>query len=60
LKTSHAEKVILKLSVQVVMVPEHGVHPGATEVIDSFDMFDPVKYGLPGYDDEASNGSTGY
>ena len=42
------------------MVPEHGVHPGATEVIDSFDMFDPVKYGLPGYDGEASNGSTGY
>lgn len=43
------------------MVPEHNIHPGATEVIESFDMFDPVKYGLPGYDlDDASNGSTGY
>ena len=43
------------------MVPEHNIHPGATEVIESFDMFDPVKYGLPGYDlDDTSNGSTGY
>jgi len=52
----------LEAGMQVVMVPEHSIHPGATEVIDSFEMFDPVKYGLPGYDvdDDASNGSTGY
>jgi len=43
------------------MVPEHKIHPGATEIIDSFDEFDPVKYGLPGYeDDDASNASNGY
>ena len=36
------------------MVPEHGVHPGATEVLPSLEMFDPSKYGLPAYDDEDS------
>jgi len=51
----------LEAGMQVVMVPEHNIHPGATEVIESFDMFDPVKYGLPGYDhDDNSNASTGY
>jgi len=51
----------LEAGMQVVMVPEHKIHPGATEVIDSFEEFNPVKYGLPGYDDDdASNGSNGY
>jgi len=51
----------LDAGMQVVMVPEHKIHPGATEIIDSFDNFDPSKYGLPGYeDDETSNDSNGY
>jgi len=44
----------LEAGMQVVMVPEHSVHPGATEVLQSLEMFDPSKYGLPAYDDEDS------
>ena len=36
---------------QVVMVPEHKVHPGATEVLPSLEEFNPAKYGLPAYED---------
>ena len=52
LVTGHQQCLINPL--QVVMVPEHGVHPGATEVLPSLEMFDPSKYGLPAYDDEDS------
>ena len=34
------------------MIPEHQVHPGATEVLDSLEQFDPVKYGLPAFEEE--------
>ena len=50
--TGHQQCLINAL--QVVMVPEHGVHPGATEVLPSLEMFDPSKYGLPAYDEEDS------
>eukprot|EP00092_Neocalanus_flemingeri_P034633 GFUD01037674.1.p1 GENE.GFUD01037674.1~~GFUD01037674.1.p1 ORF type:complete len:240 (+),score=74.88 GFUD01037674.1:222-941(+) len=50
----------LEAGMQVVMVPEHLIHPGATEVIDSFEEFDPVKYGLPGYDNDDNTFSNGY
>lgn len=44
----------LEAGMQVVMVPERNIHPGATEVLESLDMFDPEKYGLPGYDDNVT------
>ena len=50
----HWSPAMFDQSLQVVMVPEHGVHPGATEVLPSLEMFDPSKYGLPAYDDEDS------
>ena len=34
------------------MIPEHQVHPGATEVLDSLEQFDPAKYGLPAFEEE--------
>ena len=34
------------------MVPEHQVHPGATEVLESLEEFNPTKYGLPAFEDE--------
>ena len=34
------------------MIPEHQVHPGATEELDSREQFDPVKYGLPAFEEE--------
>jgi len=34
------------------MVPEHNVHPGATEVLPSLEQFNPAKYGLPAFDDD--------
>ena len=34
------------------MIPEHQVHPGATEVLDSLEQFDPSKYGLPAFEEE--------
>ena len=52
--TGHGSPAMFDQSLQVVMVPEHGVHPGATEVLPSLEMFDPSKYGLPAYDDEDS------
>merc|ERR1712012_1537177 len=42
----------LEAGMQVVMIPEHQVHPGATEVLDSLEQFDPVKYGLPAFEEE--------
>ena len=50
----HWSPAMFDQSLQVVMVPEHGVHPGATEVLPSLEMFDPSKYGLPAYDEEDS------
>ena len=50
----HTAPAMVDESLQVVMVPEHSVHPGATEVLQSLEMFDPSKYGLPAYDDEDS------
>jgi len=41
----------LEAGMQVVMVPEHRVHPGATEVLPSLEEFNPAKYGLPAYED---------
>ena len=52
--TGHGSPAMFDQSLQVVMVPEHGVHPGATEVLPSLEMFDPSKYGLPAYNDEDS------
>ena len=52
--TGHGLRAMFDQSLQVVMVPEHGVHPGATEVLPSLEMFDPSKYGLPAYDEEDS------
>lgn len=42
----------LEAGMQVVMVPEHNVHPGATEVLPSLEQFNPAKYGLPAFDDD--------
>lgn len=42
----------IEAGMQVVMIPEHQVHPGATEVLDSLEQFNPVKYGLPAFEEE--------
>jgi len=47
----------LEAGMQVVMVPEHRRHPGATEVLPSLEQFNPSKYGLPAFDDEDTNDS---
>ena len=47
----------LEAGMQVVMVPEHSQHPGATEVLPSLEQFNPAKYGLPAYDDDDTNDS---
>ena len=47
----------LEAGMQVVMVPKHRRHPGATEVLPSLEQFNPSKYGLPAFDDEDTNDS---
>ena len=44
--------IMMIMRMQVVMVPEHNQHPGATEVLPSLEQFNPAKYGLPAYDDD--------
>ena len=43
--------IMMIMRMQLVMVPEHNQHPGATEVLPSLEQFNPAKYGLPAYDD---------